>query len=252
MGQLITLTSAKGAPGTTTTALALAYAWPRRVLLVDADVVAGSSIVAGHLQGRTDQTRGLLALCLTLRRQGHLTHEVVWGQTQQLAQDRDIYLLPGLADPVQAPQMSATWPQLAHVLRGLPDTDVLIDAGRLGAAFDAGALITGADTILAVARCALPDAYALRRRIPALTAHTAPGAVGLLTIGPKDPYPAEHIAQQLDIPLRGQLPHDPATARTFSHGHPAGRRHTTSPLVQAASLLAHTLLTLDARGSHHD
>lgn len=43
---VITVTSANGAPGVTTTALALALAWPRPCLLVEADVAGGSSILA--------------------------------------------------------------------------------------------------------------------------------------------------------------------------------------------------------------
>ena len=52
---LIALTSAKGSPGVTTAALAVALTWPlgspgSRVLLLDADM-AGGDIAAGYLRG---------------------------------------------------------------------------------------------------------------------------------------------------------------------------------------------------------
>ena len=56
---LFTLVSASGAPGVTTTALALAGGWPRPVTLVEADPRGGSSILAGFFKGTVDQP-GLL------------------------------------------------------------------------------------------------------------------------------------------------------------------------------------------------
>ena len=47
---VIVMTSAAGAPGTTTAALTMALQWPRRCLLVEADP-AGSSLVPGWLGG---------------------------------------------------------------------------------------------------------------------------------------------------------------------------------------------------------
>ena len=63
---VIALTSAKGSPGVTTTALALAWAWPqvapgRRVLVVDADM-AGGDLAPGYLRGAVSSTDGVLGL----------------------------------------------------------------------------------------------------------------------------------------------------------------------------------------------
>jgi hypothetical protein len=57
---VIAVCSAKGAPGATTTALALALAWPLNagsVLLVDADP-AGADLASGYLQGATGPSAG--------------------------------------------------------------------------------------------------------------------------------------------------------------------------------------------------
>ena len=58
--------SAHGAPGVTTTALAMVWSWPlvqpeRRILLVDADP-AGSALFTGLLQTGVADTAGLVAL----------------------------------------------------------------------------------------------------------------------------------------------------------------------------------------------
>ena len=63
---IITLVSASGAPGVTTTALALAVRWPRPVMLVEADPRGGSSILAGFFKGTIDQP-GLLQLVVAER-----------------------------------------------------------------------------------------------------------------------------------------------------------------------------------------
>lgn len=53
---MITLVSASGAPGVTSTALALASSWPRPVLLVEADPSGSSALLAGFWRGSRDHT----------------------------------------------------------------------------------------------------------------------------------------------------------------------------------------------------
>jgi cellulose biosynthesis protein BcsQ len=237
---LVTLCSAKGSPGVTTTALSLAYAWPRPVLIVEADVTAGSTILAGHLNGRTPHERGLLGLGLAHRRHGRLVAEDVWTQTIGLAEGR--FLLPGLGDPVQAAQMTAAWAALGEVLRELPDVDVVVDFGRLGSAFDAAPLLTASDSIIVLARCTLVDAYALTRRLPVLTSLHGPEAVSLMTIGPKDPYAPAELARKLAVPLLAEMPWDPGTAAFLSHGRQPSRRRSAAPLTTASTAAAVTIL----------
>ena len=64
---LITLTSASGSPGVTTTAVGLALCWPRPVLLVEADPTGGSAIAAGYLRGGTAPTDSLIDLAFAHR-----------------------------------------------------------------------------------------------------------------------------------------------------------------------------------------
>jgi hypothetical protein len=64
---LIVMASAKGSPGVTTTALALATVWPRQVLLAECDPVGGD-IVAGFLRAAVPPSGGLLDVALAARR----------------------------------------------------------------------------------------------------------------------------------------------------------------------------------------
>ena len=240
MASLTALCSAKGSPGVTTLALALTYAWPNDVLLIDADVVAGSAVLAGHLSGREAHERGLLGLALAHRRNGRLTEDDLWAQSIELAEGR--YLLPGLWDPVQAAQMSAVWPALADVVQGLPSVDVIVDVGRLGTAFDASALLGRADLVVQVGRCTLVDAYALTRRLPALRSVAPPDAVRLATVGSPDPYPPAELSRKLGVPLLCDVPWDPPAAAVYSHGRPPGRRRGKAPLDASAAKAAAAVL----------
>ena len=64
---VIVLASASGAPGVTTTALGLALVWPRPVVLVDADPVGGSAILAGFCKGTEPHNDAMIRLALAHR-----------------------------------------------------------------------------------------------------------------------------------------------------------------------------------------
>lgn len=68
---LVVLASASGAPGVTTTALGLAMRWPRPVVLVDADPVGGSPVLAGLFQGAVAHPDAMVQLVLA-QREGRL------------------------------------------------------------------------------------------------------------------------------------------------------------------------------------
>ena len=67
---VLALTSAKGAPGVSTAALAMTLLWPRAALLAECDPAGGSSVLAGHLRGEVDHSRGLLPLALAQQGSG--------------------------------------------------------------------------------------------------------------------------------------------------------------------------------------
>jgi len=64
---VVAFASAKGAPGVTTSVLALAFAWHRPALVVEADMAGSSSVLSGFLRGGTDHSRGIVGLSIQRR-----------------------------------------------------------------------------------------------------------------------------------------------------------------------------------------
>jgi hypothetical protein len=178
---VLALISAKGAPGVTTAALAMTLLWPRAALLAECDPAAGSSVLAGYLRGTVEHSRGLLPLALAQRHDE--LEQALWSQTVPLTDmtasgtdaaghggpDRR-WLLPGLSDAAQAPSAAALWGPLGSLLASLEraDIDVLVDAGRLGAAHAPTALLRQADLVLLVLGTSLPAVAAARARLAVL------------------------------------------------------------------------------------
>lgn len=244
------LTSAKGAPGTTTTALALAFSWPRKVLVVEADP-AGSSILPGYLRGGIDHAHGLTNVSLATR-QG--TPVDVAALDESLRLTDDVFLLPGVADPAQAPSLTTTWPALASALPGYEAAaiDVIVDAGRYGNAYAPLPLLRTADVVALTTRTQLPDIYALSRRAPAITRELgefgATDALRVLTIGPGRPYSDKEIQDSVGAPILASIAWDPDNAAHFSVGAPKPRRFTNSQLMRsAAAAVSMTIKLADDR-----
>jgi hypothetical protein len=257
---VIALTSARGAPGVSTTALAMTLLWPRSALLAECDPAGGSSTLAGYLRGGVEHTRGLLGLAVASRH-GQLGEAVLWSETLPLADGpggsgpSDRWLLPGLSDAAQAPSTAGLWGPLGGVLAGLEraGTDVLVDAGRLGAAHGPTPLLRSADVALLVLGTSLPAVAAARARLGVLRAELGetdgpgPGPLGLLLVGAGRPYDAREISRALGVPVVGSLAWDPAAAEVFSAGAPPGRRFGTAPLVRSTRAAVAAVQELVAR-----
>jgi hypothetical protein len=251
---VVALTSAKGAPGVSTAALAMTLLWPRAALLAECDPAGGSSVLAGYLRGTVEHSRGLLALALAQRHDE--LERALWSQTVPLtgttATGTDTagpgepggrWLLPGLSDAAQAPSTAALWGPLGSLLASLErgDTDVLVDAGRLGAAHAPTALLRQADLVLLVLGTSLPAVAAARARLAVLreelaatnAADSALTGVGLLLVGEGRPYTGKEIAGSLGLPVIASLAWDPASAEVLAAGAAPGRRFAGSPLVRS-------------------
>lgn len=229
---VVALLSARGAPGVTTNAVAMTLLWPRSALLVEADTAGGSSVLAGYLRGAVPHDRGVVGLAVAQRREGLVA--ALWSQTVQLAEDR--YLLPGPVDATQAASLPALWSPLAGVLRSLAasGTDVVVDAGRLGAAHAPLPVLRQADAVLLVLRCHLDAVAAARAQVAALREHVGDGAaeVSLLLVGEGRPYTAGEISDVLGLPVAATVAWDPSTAEVFSAGAAPSRRLPVSPLLR--------------------
>ena len=238
---VVALTSAKGAPGVTTAALALALSWPRPCLLVEADV-AGSSILAGYLRGSLRHDRGLVDLALAHRR-GDLT-DALHGASIDLP-DSSVRLLAGVTSPTQAATLQPVWDPIAAVLRGMDraGTDVLIDAGRLGAAGGPAPLLRQADLTVLLTRTTLPAIAATRGAARPLREELAQHGTGadmltLLLVGEGQPHSAREIRQAVGVPVLTSLAWDPVAAEVLSLGATPPRRFQSSRLIRSARATA--------------
>lgn len=233
--------SVKGAPGVTTSVLALAWVWPtmtgRRALVVDADA-AGSGILPGLLHAEPAATGGLLALAAT--RDTDQAAAALAAATA-LDGDEDRLLLTGVSDPAQARALDGLWPRLTQACAELDahGVDVLVDTGRLGPHCEPGGLwqtatvrVVGVDSRLA--------GIATARTI--LNADTEQGQPPrLLVIGPDRPYSIAEIRTALGLGDIDALAWDRRAAGVFSDGTPAGWWFTRSPLLRTARVLARRL-----------
>jgi hypothetical protein len=246
---VLVLTSAKGAPGVSTAALAMTLLWPRAALLAECDPAGGSSVLAGYLRGTVEHNRGLLALASAHRRDE--LEQTLWSQTVPLtaapvdgsSRRADRWLLPGLSDAAQAPSTSTLWGPLGSLLASLEraGTDVIVDAGRLGAAHAPAPLLRQADLVLLVMGTSLTAVAAARARLSVLrealsiagTPDGAADALALLLVGEGRPYTSREISGALGLPVIASLAWDPASADVLSAGVPPGRRFDTSPLLRS-------------------
>ncbi|MEW1648379.1 hypothetical protein [Streptomyces sp. NPDC091219] len=245
---IIALAGCSGAPGVTTTALALLLSWPlepgRKMILAECDP-DGGAVLHGLLQGTLGDRYGLRNLSVAARK-GEFG-DAFWRQLialngkdgrdskgGQVESPRERLLLPGLTDPAQAASLGSVWKGLASMFRGIETDyghDVLIDLGRSGAFGRSGVLAEQADAVIVVVRNTLRSLQAAQARVAALEDHI--GDVGLLVID-EGPYPAGEIQRVLQVPVVATLPYAPQDARVLSDGAEQPRRFTTSPLMKAA------------------
>ncbi|WP_282203438.1 hypothetical protein [Kitasatospora fiedleri] len=237
-----------GAPGATSSALALLLSWPlrpgRRVLLVECDP-DGGAVLAGALEGRVEAVYGLRNLAVADRR--GLLAETLWEQLLDVSPQGtgERLLLPGLTDPAQAPGLAYTWEPLVEALHALEPQgyDVLLDLGRSGANGAMAVLPRHADVVAATVRTTLRGLSAARPRIAALredldTHGTGADGLGLLLVT-EGPYPEHEVARQFQLPVLGALAHAPRTARVLSDGgDTTDRRFIRSELMRTARTAA--------------
>ncbi|MFF4339276.1 hypothetical protein ACFY00_04945 [Kitasatospora sp. NPDC001540] len=245
-----------GAPGATSSALALLLSWPlrpgRRVLLVECDP-DGGAVLAGALEGRVEAVYGLRNLAVADRR--GLLAETLWEQLLDVSPQGtgDRLLLPGLTDPAQAPGLAYTWEPLVEALHALEPQgyDVLLDLGRSGAHGPMAVLPRRADVVAATVRTTLRGLSAARPRIAALredldTHGTGSDGLGLLLVT-EGPYPENEVSRQFRLPVLGALAHAPRTARVLSDGgDTTDRRFIRSELMRTARTAADRIQDLAA------
>ncbi|GAQ65421.1 hypothetical protein [Streptomyces scabiei] len=238
---VIALAGCSGAPGVTTSALALLLSWPlvpgRRMILAECDP-DGSAVLHGLLQGSLGDRYGLRNLSVAAR-QGELG-DAFFRQLIDLSSEdgkkespRDRLLLPGITDPAQAASLGSVWKALGVIFRGIEaehSHDVLIDLGRRGAFGPSGVLAEQADAVFMVVRNTLRCLQAAEGRVRALQERV--GDVSVLMIN-EGPYPAGEVQRVLQVPVVATLPYAPKDAKVLSDGVEQPRHFTRSPLMKA-------------------
>jgi MinD-like ATPase involved in chromosome partitioning or flagellar assembly len=237
---LFALTAAKGSPGVSTCALALALVWPlalpgRRVLLVDADVAGGGSVSAFQRHG-LGEGRGLLGWTAASPSDDRL-------ERQLLALDgEDRWLLSGLPDAGSAAALAGRWAELRVDLENLQrerGIDVLVDLGRCGARHEATPLLAGADAVLVVLRSTFESVSltsGIRGTLPTGAGGTA--RVVAMLVGDRDPYSAREVGTDLQLPVVATLSRDPRGAQALSAGAYERALRSRSALLRSAQIAA--------------
>jgi hypothetical protein len=239
---VIALAGCSGAPGVTTSALALLLSWPlapgRRMILAECDP-DGGAVLHGLLQGTLGDRYGLRNLSVAARKNEF--SDAFWRQLIDLSSEdgkkespRDRLLLPGITDPAQAAGLGSVWKILAQMFRGIDaqtNHDVLIDLGRRGAYGPSGVLAEQADAVFVVVRNTLRCLQTAEGRVRTLKERV--GDVGVLMID-EGPYPAGEVQRVLQVPVVATLPYAPKDALVLSDGAEQPRHFTKAPLMKAA------------------
>lgn len=162
---LISVMSAKGAPGATTTSMLLANLWPAPSILVDADPLGGD--VALRLPGEhgpLNPDQGLMSLLPAARRGLEPQTVVAHAQTALGGQQ----VLAGLPGPEQAVAAAPLWPSLAQAFARVPGVDVFADVGQVSSRAQHLAMLEHAAALLCVYRPTAWSAIHTRRRLESL------------------------------------------------------------------------------------
>lgn len=161
---LIAVAADKGAPGVSTSVVALGLGWPRPVLLAECDP-AGADL-PWRLQGQDgqplSQSVGIASLATAARSSGGLSP--LRGHLQVL--DGGLDVLVGPAGPEQAEAIGSSWASVAACLGAVADVDVLADCGRvLTTSTLVAPVLQQADLVVMVTRPTLGGVAHLRRGI---------------------------------------------------------------------------------------
>jgi len=244
---LVAICSAKGSPGVSVAALALASMWPSPVVLAECDP-AGGDLRTGYLRGEVDTAgRGLGRLAAAARQPEVADlRGLLQEQLYALHPDGALLWLPGIDEPGQASVAAASWGRLGQTFAALETAgpagyDVIADCGRLAAPAPVSGLLTSADLVLLAVRPTVPSVAAAAGWLPQLRRHLPDSRrLQLLVIGDGSFRGAE-VAAALDLRTAGWLPADPAAAAVLTGAAPVGRSLARAPLMRSADALARAL-----------
>jgi MinD-like ATPase involved in chromosome partitioning or flagellar assembly len=230
---IIALASTKGAPGVTTTSVALGAVWPRRVLVAECDPAGGDLAARFGLPAEPS----LVALGMAARHR-QLTPDDVWAHTHRLP--RGLEVLTGLRAGDQARALGRLWSLLPTAL-GQLDADVLADCGRVAADTPAQRVLQQAELVLLLTRPTVEGVLHVASGLEVLTRMGVAAEVAVVGERPFDRASVhEALASQgVTASVHASLADDPRAAAML--GGRAGRERwleRASPLIRSARSLA--------------
>jgi MinD-like ATPase involved in chromosome partitioning or flagellar assembly len=230
---LVSLVSAKGAPGVTAAALALTAAAQaqRPALMVEADPGGG---VLECWCGPLGEP-GLLEVATRLR--SGADADVLWDHAAIIGPEVPVIVGPTTAAPMSA-ALAAVDATLGTALAGL-DATVVVDTGRWIGNAATAALLKASSGVVAVCRPTLDSIEHTRGLVASLASVTAFPSV--LVVGGAKPYGPAEIESALRLPVVGVLPWDQRGLNALLEPR-RQRAWAGSPLARAASDVVRVLV----------
>lgn len=243
---LVTVSSAKGSPGATTTALVLAHMWPagRVRVVVECDPSGGDLA----LRLGVPATPGLLSLAAGLRE--GLTADELHRHARTLP--RGELAILGPAGEVEAGSAVAVCAAaLASIAAGSEALDLIVDCGRLAGGSQGESLVRAADVSVVVSRLSSRphDTAASLRHALDVVARVQNLNTGIVLVG-RGPCAQAEVEEAVGAPVVGRLPIDRrAVDRLMTP--PVGRRDDwflgRLPLFRAAATVVSGVVASLAR-----
>jgi hypothetical protein len=247
---LYALASAKGSPGTTVAAMALATVWPTDPVLADVDPAGGDLTWRCRTPDGDplETSRGLLSLGASVRRGAH--EAALEEHLQEMS--GGVQVLAGVDSGAQVAGLGAAWGQLSTVFKSY-SADVLADCGRVVPGSASLPVLQKADAVLFVVRPTVEGVAHLRDRLKSLRDQIDLGGLEGAPVGVaavtsyRDTRSAPDLQQLLDsegIAARvlGVLADDPKTADALRGVGYA--RSSRSLLIRSAAEIAGHLADL--------
>lgn len=233
---LVALASAKGSPGVSTTAFAMAVCWPpeRAVLLAEADP-AGSAL-APRFGLRYEQ--GVTSLAPASRHGFRRSYLDTHLQPLDVGAERSgVAALVGVRAPEQGRVLGRFWSEFSAEMAADAATDAIVDCGRLDPDSPATAVTADAQLTLLLTRPDVESVLQTTLRLRALDEMgRGKGSVAVVVVGSRPHRPAA-VAEATGAEVLGVIAHDTRAAAVLGGERRNQRRLARSPLLRSVQAL---------------